>query len=178
MASQSPWDGCAQDPGSSEWLSDVPGWLTGSSWPSGLSFAGRRPQCMAWHMTNLKCRLKREAFSGPFLSADSAWVRGWERIHGNREHCSLPAVLGALGSWQKSFGTLHKAAVWSVCCLLLSPRPYLPLLSYVDTCWIHLRGFLCWSLSYLLPCFSVHTSYSPYWFFAGHPFLSLLQFPL
>lgn len=97
VASQSPWDGCAQDPGSSEWLSDVPGWLTGSSWPSGLPFAGRRPQCMAWQMTNLKCRLKREAFSGPFLSADSAWVRGWERIHENREHCSLPAVLGALG---------------------------------------------------------------------------------
>lgn len=178
MASQSLWDGCAQDLGSSERLSDVPSWLTGSSWLTGLPFAGRRPQCVAWQVTDLKCRLKREAFSGPFLSADSAWVRGWGCVHRNRELCSLPAVLGAPGSWQKTFGALHKAAVWSVCCLLLSPWPCLPLFSYVGTCWIHQLEFLHWSLSYLLPCFSVRTSYSPYWFFAAHPFLSFLQFPL
>lgn len=177
-ASQSPWEGCAQDPGSSGWLSAVPSWLTGSSWPGALPFAGRRPQCVAWQMTDLKCRLKREAFSEPFLSADSAWVRGLVLIHGNREPRSLPAVPGAPGSWQKAFGALHKAAVWSVCCLLLSPWPHLPLLSYMDTCWIHLLGLLRWWLSSLLPCFSVRTSYSPYWFCADHAFLSFLQFPL
>lgn len=129
-----------------------------------------------WQILNAGSREKH--FWGHFFLLTLPGSEGWECIHGNREHCSLPAVLGAPSSWEETFGALHKTAVWPVCCLLLPPWPHLPLLSYVNTCWIHLLRFLCWRLSCLLPCFSLCTSYSPCWFFAVHPFLSFLQFPL
>lgn len=108
-------------------------------------------RCRLTDIRDLKHRLKWEAFSGPFVPADSAWVRGWVWVRGNGESCSIPAVFIALCLWEKSFQlcTEPRLCLFAASFCFSAQWPDQQPVSYMNTCWIHLLGSLCWTVSYL-----------------------------